>query len=124
MAGHPAGLLGQGRQEPWSYPLEVRTKGWPRKSKHLVWWEGALSPWGLRRLVLLLPCSLSSDKGLGRAAVMGHGTEFLSSDGCSAVTAELPRGRGWRVMRTPHPGFTLLLSGGDPGALASPANLL
>lgn len=45
-AGHPAGLLGQGRQQPRSYPLEVRTKVWPRKSKHLVWWEAALSPWG------------------------------------------------------------------------------
>lgn len=97
---------------------------WSRKSKHLVWWEGALSPWGSRHLALLLPCSLSSDKGLGRAAVMGHGAEFLSSDRCSAVTAEPPRGRGWRVARTLHPGFKLSLSGGDPEAPAPPANLL
>lgn len=55
---------------------------------------------------------------------MGHGTEFLSSDRCSAVTAEPPRGRGWRVTRTLHPGFKLSLSGGDPEALAPPANLL
>lgn len=122
--GPPCGPPGAGQAAAAVLPPRGQDQGVAQEVQAPCLVGSGPVPLGVGHLVLLLTCSLSSDKGSGRAAVHGSRDRNPVLDGCSTVTAEPPRGRGWRLTRMPHPGFKLSLSGGDPGALASPANLL